>query len=158
MVYMGILSEWLFVLLLLNSCTFCNSYTIICGVKELLINHVCPIYDLIHHSFPKREMLKAGIWQSAFIFWGAKQHNVTNNVYLNCKKIHSSVSLSLCSPICVSACMHACVCVWSQASLLWLGAHFDQSLLDEAYAPVALIKPQQNVPCWVSYCLPTTAK
>lgn len=41
-------------------------------------------------------------------------------------------------------CMHACVC--DLKPVCWVGAHFDQSLLDEAYAPVALIKPQQNAP------------
>lgn len=44
-----------------------------------------------------------------------------------------------CGFLCACARAHACVCVW-------LGAHFDQSLLDEAFAVVALIKPEQSAP------------
>lgn len=43
--------------------------------------------------------------------------------------------------------LHVCVCVCDVQPVRcdW-GAHFDQSLLDEAFAPVALIKAEQSTP------------
>lgn len=56
---------------------------------------------------------------------------------------------------CVIVSLH--VCVISSWSSVGLGAHFDQSLLDEAFALVAFITPEHNAPRGASHCLPGTA-